>query len=203
MCTVVRPNASAQLLPEAGATQERTLEAVRCSARLCQNLLPTVCSSALLCRRSSLYLHNVLHAWRSSLALLLSTLIIRKHGPSQGRPSAAAFDEVQHPPEIVRQDRQTQLRPHLLQPSHQKEARVPPPFHRPKRVLHQLLALLHHLRPTAHPLLHLFQQVLIHPPCQPSSAFVARALRLERTGSTGGRRIIADMPPSSTVQSGT
>jgi hypothetical protein len=26
------PNASAHLLPEAGATQERTLEAVRCSA---------------------------------------------------------------------------------------------------------------------------------------------------------------------------
>jgi hypothetical protein len=27
-----RPNAGAHLLPEAGATQERTLEAVRCSA---------------------------------------------------------------------------------------------------------------------------------------------------------------------------
>ena len=30
----VRPNARAHLLPEAGATQERTLEAVRCSPML-------------------------------------------------------------------------------------------------------------------------------------------------------------------------
>jgi hypothetical protein len=30
--SVWMPNASAHLLPEAGATQERTLEAVRCSA---------------------------------------------------------------------------------------------------------------------------------------------------------------------------
>src|SRR5262245_39649029 len=62
-------------------------------------------------------------------------------------------------------------------------------------MLHQLLALLHHLRPTAHPLLHLVQQMLIHPSCQASSAFVARALRLERTGFTGRRCVIADMPP--------
>jgi hypothetical protein len=34
-----RPIASAHLSPKAGATQERTLEAVRCSARLCQNPL--------------------------------------------------------------------------------------------------------------------------------------------------------------------
>jgi hypothetical protein len=34
---ILLPNASAHLLPEAGATQERTLEAVRCSARLCKN----------------------------------------------------------------------------------------------------------------------------------------------------------------------
>jgi hypothetical protein len=32
--TVLMPNAGAHLLPEAGATQERTLEAVRCSALL-------------------------------------------------------------------------------------------------------------------------------------------------------------------------
>ena len=31
------PNAGAHLLPEAEATQERMLEAVRCSARLCEN----------------------------------------------------------------------------------------------------------------------------------------------------------------------
>jgi hypothetical protein len=33
------PNAGAHLLPKAGATQERTLEAVRCSARLCENAM--------------------------------------------------------------------------------------------------------------------------------------------------------------------
>ena len=32
----LKPNAGAHLLPEAGATQERTLEAVKCSARLCE-----------------------------------------------------------------------------------------------------------------------------------------------------------------------
>jgi hypothetical protein len=31
---LVEPNAGAHLLPEAGATQERTLEAVRCSPML-------------------------------------------------------------------------------------------------------------------------------------------------------------------------
>ena len=35
----VPPNASAHLLPEAGATQERRLEAVRCSALLGAELL--------------------------------------------------------------------------------------------------------------------------------------------------------------------
>ena len=34
------PNASAHLLPEAGATQERTLEAVRCSALFGQEACP-------------------------------------------------------------------------------------------------------------------------------------------------------------------
>ena len=34
-----RPNAGAHLLPEAEARHERRLEAVRCSARLCQNPL--------------------------------------------------------------------------------------------------------------------------------------------------------------------
>ena len=37
VCNVNHINAGAHLLPEAGATQERTLEAVRCSARLCQH----------------------------------------------------------------------------------------------------------------------------------------------------------------------
>jgi hypothetical protein len=56
-------------------------------------------------------------------------------------------------------------------------------------MLHQLLALLHHLRPTTHTLLHLVQQMFIHPPGQPSSAFVACAPLLEWTGSAGRRRI--------------
>jgi hypothetical protein len=39
------PNASAHLLPEAGATEERTLEAVRCSAVLGAASLREVCPS--------------------------------------------------------------------------------------------------------------------------------------------------------------
>src|SRR4030095_14583335 len=34
-----KANAGAHLLPEAGATQEGPLEAVRCSARLCENAM--------------------------------------------------------------------------------------------------------------------------------------------------------------------
>jgi hypothetical protein len=54
-----------------------------------------------------------------------------------------------------------------------------------------LLALLHHLRPTAYTLLPLWQPMFSHPPGQPSSALVACAPLLEWTGSAGGRRIRA------------
>src|SRR5215211_6105727 len=44
-CNANHINAGAHLLPEAGATQERTLEAVRCSARLCENSMFQKCAS--------------------------------------------------------------------------------------------------------------------------------------------------------------
>ena len=104
---------------------------------------------------------------------------------AKGGQQSRHRDEVQHSPEIVRQYRQTKLCPHLLQSSHEEITRLPPPFHRSKRVFHQLLALPHHLRPAAHALLHGLQQVLIDPPGNPSSPFTACALQLERTATAG------------------
>src|SRR5262249_14838394 len=75
-----------------------------------------------------------------------------------------------------------------------KRSRFSPPLHHPKRMLRQLLALLHHHRPASHPLLHLSHHMVIHLPWQPSSAFVAWALRLEWPGPPGRRRLRADRP---------
>src|SRR5215471_15222586 len=104
---------------------------------------------------------------------------------AEGRQQPWHLDQVQHSPEGVGQDGQAALRPHLLQASHEERARIPPPFHRPKRVLHPLLALLHHLRPAAHALLHGLQPVLIHPPGNPPPPCTARAPQLERTAAAG------------------
>ena len=66
-------------------------------------------------------------------------IIQREPSSAKGGQQPRHLDKVQHPPEIVRQDRQTALRPYLLQASHEEIARVPPPFHRPKRMLHHCL----------------------------------------------------------------
>jgi transposase len=76
-----------------------------------------------------------------------------------------------------------------------KIAVIPPPLHRPKRMLHPLLPLLHHLRTPPHTLCHLFQELLIDPPRHPPPPFPARALLLERTAAAGWRRRRAAVPP--------
>ena len=116
------------------------------------------------------------------------------HVFAKGGEEPRPLDAGHHPPEGVRSDRHPALCPHLLQPAHEAIARVPPSLHRPTRVLHPLRTLHHPLRPTAHPLRHLVQPVLLHPPGQASSPGVARALRLERTGAAGDRRLRAERP---------
>jgi hypothetical protein len=115
--------------------------------------------------------------------------------PGEGGYQQRHLYEVQHPPEVVCQDRHTELGPHFLQPPHQKVAVSLPPLHRSKLVFYQLLTPLHHLRSTPYTLLHLLQKPFINPACHPPPAFITRALRLERTACAGGRRIIADVPP--------
>ena len=108
-----------------------------------------------------------------------------QHSSATSGPQPWHLDEVQPPPEVVRQDGHTARRPHLLQPSHQAIARLPPPFPGPTRVLPSLRALLHHLRPAAHALLHGLQQGLSAPPGHPPPPLTAPALRLERTAAAG------------------
>ena len=84
-----------------------------------------------------------------------------------GRQQPRPLDQGQPSPEGVGQDGPAALRPHLLQASYEARARIPPPLHRPTRVLHPRLALLHHLRPAAPALLHGLHQVRIPPPGAP------------------------------------
>src|SRR5215468_7164454 len=107
-------------------------------------------------------------AWACALPLLTEAARTPTTRPmsstAEGRQQSRHLDKVHHPPEVVRQDRHTALRPHLCQAAPEQRARVPPSLPRPTRVLHPLLALLPHLRPTADAWLHGCQQVVIHPP---------------------------------------
>ena len=111
-------------------------------------------------------------------------------GGSPPRP----LDAGHHPPEGVRQDRHTTLRPPLLQPAPEDIARLPPAVPCPTRGLHPLRALPPHRRPPAPPLRQLCQPGLLPPPAEPPSAWVTRALRLERTGAASGGRLRAARP---------
>jgi hypothetical protein len=75
--------------------------------------------------------------------------------PGEGGYQQRHLYEVQHPPQVVCQDRHTELGPHFLQPPHWKVAVSPSPLHRSKQVFYQLLTPLHHLRSTPYTLLHI------------------------------------------------
>src|SRR5215510_10374473 len=62
-------------------------------------------------------------------------------------------------------------------------------------MLHELFALLHDLGVGAYTLLHLFEQMLVHPACDPPPPFITRALGLERAGATSRGRIVANVAP--------
>ena len=73
---------------------------------------------------------------------------------------------------------------------------MPAPLHRPKGMLHELLALFHDLGSGMYTRLHLFEQRLVHPACEPPAPFMARALGLERAGATSRGRIGAQVAPT-------
>jgi len=138
--------------------------------------------------------------WYSAVSLdcplsRLPAPIAPRPGSAEGRYQLRHLDEGQHPPEIVRQDRHTALRPDLLQPPHDKGAGVPPPLHRAERGCYQRLAPFHSLWAAPHPLRHRLSQLRIDPARHPPPTCSARALRLEQTAWAGRRCLRADVPP--------
>jgi hypothetical protein len=111
-----------------------------------------------------------------------------REGPYQRRHA----QNVDHAFHVVGQHGQAGLRAHLVLPSHQEVALVHPALDRTKRVLREHLALPHDLRMLADPLLHALQDSLILPSRDPSTLFVARTLRFQRTGAARGRGVGAN-----------
>jgi len=103
--------------------------------------------------------------------------------------------EVQHPPQIVRQDRQAELCAHLGQATPQEIALIPAPFHCPKGMLYELFARFPEVRLGVYMLLHLFEQMLVYLACDPPAPLIARALGLERAGATSRGRLVANVAP--------
>ena len=63
-------------------------------------------------------------------------------------------------------------------------------------MLYELFALCHDLGSGVYTLLHLFEQRLVHPACDPPAPFLARALGLERAGATSRGRLVANVAPT-------
>src|SRR5262249_33143184 len=82
----MEPNAGAHLLSDAAAGHGRGLLEVRCSARLCQNLLLPGYASARLCRRSALSLPDVLTCLAQGV---LTALVRLAHARTRTSPRAA------------------------------------------------------------------------------------------------------------------
>jgi hypothetical protein len=72
---------------------------------------------------------------------------------------------------------------------------MPAPFPRPTGMLHELLALLPDLGVGVDARRPLVEPMLVHPARDPPAPFLARALRLERTGATRRGRIGAHGAP--------
>src|SRR5919106_4934606 len=96
---------------------------------------------------------------------------------------------------MISQDRQAELCARLGQATHEAIALIPAPLHRSKGRFHELFALLHDLGSGVYMLLHLFEQMLVHPTCELPASLIARTLGLEWAGATSRGRIVANVAP--------
>jgi hypothetical protein len=97
--------------------------------------------------------------------------------------------------EVVCQGRQAELGSYLLQALHEEIALVMPVLDGTERMLHDLFAPFHDRGVRLDPLLHPFQDVLVHPAGNAAARLVPCAARLDRTGPTSGGRLVANLPP--------